>query len=112
MSNMYITLTDRRPVSLESEEWPSEAYVTECDAKVREQANRLWYIGVRRHQDGRRVVYGTFEASFDQNLAGGSLLDSDATEDALVKAIRAVAHVIDNVPLGEECIQDLPAEEL
>lgn len=59
-----ITLTRRAPVRLAEAEWPLIAWDERSwhDGEVECQANRTWYarIAVRRHDDGRAVVYGQY----------------------------------------------------
>lgn len=106
-----ITLTDRAPVKIWDDEWPIIAEASNHDGQVESQANRRKWIKVREHADGRRIVYGRYSTQFqhERDAAGGALTDAAGT----VAAIRAVAdEVIDDAQLGDECIADLPAEEI
>jgi hypothetical protein len=126
-----ITLTDRPPVRIVEEDWPVIAhgrfFSHDARAGMEVQANRTWQcdIRVRRHQDGRAVVYGTYEYSSRwQGERGhvdraGELL---ASGDDIVYAIRRVADTLDEITGGEYtahiaqaergCVADLPAEEI
>lgn len=89
------------------------------------QANRIWNdsIRVRQHSDGRAIVYGVSQHSTQfQNENGyqykaGKLL---AAEDDIPAAIHGVADQLTDLGapadvmfrLAEECIADLPAEEI
>jgi hypothetical protein len=62
-----ITLTNRRPVRINEDNWPCIAEGQWCDhdGQIRAQANREWnlWICVRQHADGRALVYGAYEYS-------------------------------------------------
>ena len=122
-----ITLTDRPPVRIREEQWPVIAHGLHRahDGQVECQANRTWKtdIRVRQHEDGRSIVYGTYD--YDSAWQGERGVDArdgvllDAGED-LVAAIRSVGASMaeaggDDHRIAEavrQCIADLPAEEL
>lgn len=135
-----ITLTDRAPVKIREEEWPVIATGSADDddaMQVGNAPNREWTrtMRVRRHEDGRVIVYGVYEydTAF-QGAAGaaakrGELLAEKATPAQIIAAIRRVATALaeaeseaaieDNQrdaarwrAVAHECIADLPAEEL
>lgn len=119
--NIKITLSDRRPVSIDPEKWPIAASVSDHDGQVKCQANTIWYIKVRENEDGRRVVYGAKDAGDGgqhmgfRGTYGGFLIDkleSGQNEEETIRAIRRVAGMIERDDLGAECIGDLPATEL
>lgn len=117
MSKRTITLTGRPPVSIEDEAWPIIAQASYWKGSVR----------VRQHEDGRVIVYAvcTYASQF-QNESGyqqkaGELLGVGATTEQITAAIYRVHGTIDGDEggrplqwklLAEECIADLPAEEL
>lgn len=133
-----VTMAERSPLKLDPELWPLIASAERHDGAVEVQANTLWYIRVREHQDGRRVVYGGKVAGNGgqyagfRELRGGYLVDSvrDETrtpredgeggpltwvfpdEQETIRAIRRVAGIIGDDQMGADCIGDLPAEEL
>jgi hypothetical protein len=119
-----ITLTDHAPVKIREDEWPVVAIAKTWTGGngVECQANEEMSIRVREHADGRRIVYGVRQAGPGgmaigyRGAAGGSLVPAvggKADQGGTVKAIRMVAdEVIDDVQLGDECIADLPAEEI
>ena len=131
-----VTMSERSPLKLDPELWPRIARVERHDGAVACQANTEWYICVREHADGRRVVYGGKIAGNGGQYAGfreqrgGYLVDNvrdesrprdiegegisymHPDEDETIRAIRRVAGIIDDDQLGAECIADLPAEEL
>lgn len=122
-----ITMSDRPPVRIVEEDWPIIAEADDHDGQVRVQANTEWRIRVREHADGRRLVYGSVQAGNGGKPAGwrgaaaGYLIDCrsidtdkrlDAESEQTVRAIRRVAGVIGRADLADECIADLPAEDL
>jgi len=130
MAKRTITLTDRAPVTIEEENWPTIAKSDdkEWDNQYEFQANRIstWNVRVRRHNDGRAIVYATY--SYSSQCQGarnyeakrGVLLPAGAD---LVAAIREVCADIAEAEccegdaarwptLAAECIADLPAEPL
>lgn len=126
-----ITLTDARPVKIYEDEWPVVAKASRHDGgQVESQANKRWTVVVREHDDGRRIVYGKFSTSWQggRDAAGGAMIPAlrntnyqspdcgraiGPDNDATIKTIRMVAdEVIDDTQLGDECIADLPPEEI
>jgi hypothetical protein len=135
-----IAMSERRPLSIDPEQWPLIARADRHDGKVACQANHEWSIRVREHSDGRRIVYGYLrsgnggtyagwrgaEGGFlvpssdtpryrDDTLAGRpvKLIDSYAPDESeTVRAIRRVGGIIDDDRLADECIADLPAETI
>lgn len=131
MSIRTITLTGRPPVKINENEWPilAEASYHDYDNQYEFQANRHWkgFIRVRQHEDGRAIVYA--KCDFHSQWQGesgymqkaGELLSGGATVEEIVAAIGRVHECIDIVDeshadhwrlLAEECVADLPAEEL
>ena len=120
-----IYMSERAPVSIEMSEWSliasADAFgnISGGPAAIHVQANQEWYIHVRQHQDGRRVVYGEnirgnggMPASWKPSH-GGFLIDADEKSQAeTVRAIRRVAGIVGNVYLADECIAELPADKL
>ena len=127
-----ITLTDRAPVKISEAAWPVIASARRHDGKVACQANHEWHLTVREHRDGRRIVYGSEVAGnggvyrgYEEARAGeiveptGALRSVDVrpseTPDAAatVAAIRRVGERARcSQAMIDECIADLPAEEL
>jgi hypothetical protein len=131
-----ITMSERSPLSIDPEQWPLIASADWFNGQLECQANDIRRIKVREHDDGRRLVYG-FHTSGNggapigfRGASGGFLIESvrdekreprDTSdgaswvfpdEDGTVRAIRRVAGIIGDDGLGDECIADLPAEEL
>lgn len=113
-----ITMSETAPVKVDPEQWPKIASASSHDGQVECQANTEWYIAVRGHEDGRRIVYGWQQAGHGGKPAGyrrkdaGYLIATPATEELTIRAIRRVAGVIGDEALGAECIGDLPAQEI
>ena len=128
-----ITLTDRPPVKISEDNWPliANASDEDHDGQVRCQANCVseWDIRVRQHADGRAIVYATY--NYNSNWHGargysakhGVLLPRECSRDEICRAIKDVAsrmaeceHDGDDArrwpTLADDCIADLPAEEL
>lgn len=127
-----IAMSDRAPLKLDPELWPLIASAKRHDGAVECQANTEWYILVREHEDGRRIVYGGKIAGGGgqyagfRELHGGYLvapgeafrnvgngpLGHVPDEQETIRAIRRVAGIIGDDLMGAECIGDLPAQEL
>jgi hypothetical protein len=105
-----ITMTGRAPVRLVEEEWPIVARGRDWQGLPA----RRWYLHVRRHHDGRTLVYGRHETSItgEHDVAGGELLPSAASAEAAA-AIHSVGTTI-GAPdaLIAEVIAGLPPEEI
>lgn len=127
-----ITLTGRQPVSIVEDEWPviAQAVTEDYDGQIRAQSTRTTdaSIRVRRHADGRALVYAVHDYDTQwQHERGyvvrhGRLLDADVQDADIADCIRAVASdmsrdvgedaVVSWSALGRGCIADLPAEML
>lgn len=112
--SIEITMSDRAPLSLESEAWPVVATARDWDGEHEFQAARKYRIDVRRHEDGRSVVYGTGVSAYagERDMAGGFLVASDPTGSETARAIRRVAGIIQRAEMADACIARLPAEKL
>lgn len=132
-----ITMSETAPVKVDPEQWPVLASAARHDGKVKCQANTEWVIKVREHADGRRLVYGSrlaggggqyagcrkdagYLISVDTQVEGHGSPDDmrrayaarDVREEQTIRAIRRVAGVIGDEDLGDECVGDLPAQEI
>lgn len=126
-----ITLSNRPPVTIHESIWPVIAVASYHDWEGEHdfQSSRHWkgFVRVRQNADGRTIVYAKCwhesawrkERGYEQYA--GELLPADASSQAIVEAIKRVHASIDIVDdahldswrlLSEECIADLPAEEL
>ena len=114
---LTVTLTNRPPVRINPDNWPVIASAKRHDGQVECKANTVYYVKVRQHEDGRTIVYGAKTAgnggqyaSFHEARAG-VLLENGEIE-AIVSAIHEVAVNAECDDLADDCIADLPAEEL
>jgi hypothetical protein len=115
---LKITMSERRPLTIDTELWPVIAGADWHNGQHDFQAGTIRRIRVRQHADGRRIVYG-FQRPGNggqpigtRNPEAGFLLAAGADEDETIRALRRVGGVIDDDGLAEECIADLPAEEI
>lgn len=109
---LTITLFDRKPVAVVKDDWPIVASAADHDGEVEFQANRRFKLMVRQHADGRAVVYGIYSTNWsgEKDRRGGLLVESANQVEA---AVMEVAERMDFEPwLAQQCIADLPAEEL
>jgi hypothetical protein len=98
-----ITLSNRPPVRIIDADWPEIA-----KAEVRsDMVNRS--LRVRRHADGRTLVYGVNSRAGYKDDRAGVLLDADRT---IARWLQIVAEKCGCVDLVADCIASLPAEEL
>ena len=120
-----ITLTGRRPVTIDEAEWPVIAKASDDswgggeDWALHNQASDQgqldeYSLRVRQHADGRAIVYGTYTEGWNSEHEGlthaGHLVSAG---DSIENAIESVGVTL-NVPkqLIADCIADLPAERL
>jgi hypothetical protein len=118
-----IILSDRRPITIDADQWSVIAAAVWHNGEREFQANTIRRILVRQHADGRRLVYGqqctgaggrlqlAHQLAGTINPAGGFLLSADAdeseTESETIHAIRRVGDIIADVELAERCIAEL-----
>jgi len=114
-ATITITMTDRAPLRVTKDTWPLIASASGHDGQHASQANHAWYLNVRQHADGRSLVYGAHDEGPGGSHSGfrprwaGFLTPST---DGVVRAIRRVEELLGVPGLGDECISDLPAEQL
>lgn len=124
---LTITMSERRPLTIVSAEWPVIARGEWYSGQYDFQAFDGCWIQVREHADGRRIVYG-YAGDWDgggrpdrESRRGGFLVpgvDGQPDEQETVRAIRRVAGVIDGVAhvgdsvqdAANKCIANMPAE--
>ena len=123
-----ITLTNRAPVRIYEDEWPiiAAAKGDSYDGSPERHAQALndgacdtYALRVRRHADGRAIVYGIIEAGIDtdaEDWKGGEIVEhhADICGTPLDLIIVAILRVGDLMPdrITRECIADLPAEDI
>ena len=122
-----VTMTDRRPVKIDSKDWPRIALAngdswTGADYSRHEQASCQgeldeYHLVVRRHQDGRVLVYGILSAASawtgtPHDRRGGYLLNEPG-DDEIVDAISKVAAEC-RLPshMAGDCVAGLAPETL
>ena len=134
---LTITLTDRAPVKIKKEDWPIIAEGDQNDDDSNQPGNspnREWKrtIKVRQHADGRALVYGVYEYETcfqgESGAAARRGVMLAAGED-VIASVRLVASHLSEAEeeaaisdemkesqrwraAAQECIADLPAEEL
>lgn len=109
-----ITLTDRRPVAIDEDEWPVIGSAYSDASEVLRPSSRAW-LKVRQHQDGRTIVYGgteCTESTMHRGIRAGVLSDAIPTASELGAHIRRVASLVNASDIAQDCIASLPAEEL
>lgn len=110
-----ITLTGRPPVKLNDDKWPVIASASRHDGQVECQANRRWNLFVRQCKkdgDDRCLVYGVYVTAWqgESDRRGGEIVDSiDDVPDAVYEVAEYLGF---DRRLADECIADLPAEEI
>ena len=118
MSKRTITLTGRPPVKIDEDNWPVIALASDHDGAVECQANTVWSIRVRQHDDGRTIVYAVKDSGNGGQYIGfraspaGEMLPVGCTDDDICRAIERVGADAECDNLVAECIADMPAEEL
>lgn len=124
-----ITLTDRAPVRIREDQWPVIAVGTYEDYEgLKREAN--WIVSVsirvRQNQDGRAIVYGVYDYNSLHSRKKcevrkvGSVLILGADLPLEIKAV--AKQLTDRISdpdmhrhvreVAEDCIENLPAEEL
>lgn len=104
LERITITLSNRRPVSIISGDWPvvACAKMTVVDGKVK----REFQLFARMNPDGRAIIYGNSSAG-----RGGKYLSTPHTLDKVAYQIGTVGRDLDvTTELIEKCIASLPAE--
>jgi hypothetical protein len=113
--SITIIMTERAPLSLDPETWPVVASAKDWDGEHEFQASRKYAVAVRRHADGRSVVFGSYQSDYAgaRGSAGGFLVPAgDASGVETARAIRRVAGIIQRPKIADLCIADLPAEQI
>ncbi len=123
MTYRTIILTNAAPVRIIQEDWPVIAHGLhesfdgeyECPANVKLEIN----IRVRRHADGRTIIYGHYELTtqwvdgHDVCRRAGYLYTDALSPDQLIRAIRKVGDEISAVSaVVQECVSELPPLEI
>lgn len=107
-----ITLTGRAPVAIDEAIWPVIARGEKDYDHNNQELDRSYYLTVRRHADGRALIYGHYSTSWqgEKDIRGGYVIAKEADIAATIakvgELIRSPQHVID------ECVANLPVETL
>lgn len=130
---LTITLTGRAPVKINREDWPKIAEASDhtYDGEYDFQSFRRtkWYLNVRQHVDGRMIVYSIYshkmawQGEQEMYVRAGHLYPTGADlPKAISELAREMVLKVDRegsaqdagvfYRLGDECIANLPTEEL
>lgn len=101
-TNRTIQMSGRAPVRIETKEWP---VVVQSGTE-----GSYRYLVVRRHLDGRTLVYGR-TSEFGVAFMAGYLVKTPEAEP-LFKAVQKVASEISSLSLGQEILAQFPPESL
>lgn len=112
---LTITITDRPPVSIDCEVWVLLAEAGDHDGQFECQANRLWKLKVRqcqRDDDDRCIVYGTYTTQWqgESDLRAGEIVEG--ISDVPASCHRVAERCRMDERIANECIADLPADEI
>jgi len=112
-NRLTIEMSETRPISIIEDNWPLLA-----EANRYRGTTLLEVIRVRKHEDGRVLVYGWHKAHRDpagcyvEGKYAGWLLPTDASEPELLRTIRRVGGVLNRMSLADQAIAALPANEV
>lgn len=130
MERKRIVLSDERPIAIIPSEWPtiakaSLAWSDRPEMPIQASRSASAWIRVRRHADGRTLVYG--QGEYDSRWQGESgahntagYLRTGLTEPNLLDLISEVAHeVCEGLPLEDSagriarsCVASMEAREV
>lgn len=123
-----ITLTGRRPVAIVEDDWPTiavatgDSYDSSDVGKYHQAVSRgecdRYAIRVRRHADGRAIVYAVLDAADKvwgapaggEDYRGGELITAGADIAAAIERVGTLAGI--PAAVIRECVADLPPEVL
>ena len=107
-----ITLSGRAPVMINDADWPiiAEATANNSHNGIDRDATRDAWMKVRRHADGRTIVYGCRETRFqgEHDRRAGVLVPSG---ENIEQVIQLVGGQLWGDELAQACLEDLPAVE-
>jgi hypothetical protein len=107
-----ITLSERPPVRIHENDWPILTSARETENEGEEIIH--WWLTVRRHVDGRTIVYARMEISNDatkpRNVTGGEVLPKGADIAFSLSRIGRECHCPSD--MIAHCVADLPAQDL
>lgn len=121
MTKKTVKLTGRRPVTFDKKQWPVIAKASDFKGGSGHacQANEEAWVVVRRHADGRHLIYGMRDSGPGgmhmgyRGVSVGDLLEASESCD-LNTAINEVVEGLGDgwEHLADECIGALPAEDI
>lgn len=107
-----ITLSGRAPVTINEIDWPiiAEATANNSHNGIDRDATRDAWMKVRRHKDGRTIVYGCRETKWqgEHDRRAGVLVPSG---ENIEQVIQLVGGQLWGDDLAQACLEDLPAVE-
>jgi len=113
--SLTITMTDRPPVKVSKKVWELVAQAKDWEGEYEFQSNRHWKVSVRqcqRNGDDRCIVYGSYESGW----AGEDYIRHGVIIDDIDDAPQAIKDIVTRITgadtLAQNCIADLPAEEI
>jgi hypothetical protein len=111
-----ITLYDHAPVRIEEHEWPTIASAQWQDVFSFGGDSESGTIHVRRHADGRHLVYGTSKTKNVLGLSPGASAYREErggfylkTHGELIETIKVLASKLGASHIAQQCIAQLPA---
>lgn len=112
MAKRTITLTNHAPVTIREDTWPIISSARWWRGEIESQADRKWWMKVRRHADGRTIVYGGYQTKWqgEADRKAGELLDSDKPTVITIRLVADDLGAPDD--LVRAMIADLPAVEI
>ena len=124
-----ITLTDRAPVEIDANEWPTiaiasgDSYSGSDYAKHQQARSQgeidTYTLRARKHADGRVLVYGVLDAAIaawqapaggEDRRAGALLAPANGNIAATIRSVGEQCRIPDHVI--RDCIASLPAERI
>lgn len=108
-----ISLSSHAPVRIYENEWPIISSAREEEPEGKETSR--WWLTVRKHQDGRHLVYARYEVTGEkgeplEKLVGGELLAARANISESVTKVGEECHC--PATMVARCLKGLPVEEI
>lgn len=102
-----ISMTGAAPVQIADAQWPIYAQSSWHGGLPPGTADRSCWLKVRRHADGRSIVYGGFDTKIEgeRELRGGELVPVGGD---LVAAIKRVSATCNAQECLDRCLSALP----
>ena len=108
---LVITMTGRPPVRIRKSQWSIIAKADGWEGQYQSQSHRTWHIKVRQ-KENRYIVYGTHITAWtnERDIRVGYLADN--MEEVLDLIHKVVDEIGGHERMANDCIADLPAEEI